>query len=140
MNQFAALLGVLHQAARGQRGLVPAAGSLEQLPGAVADNMVRIVVAARTAEATRPTRGLQHLGAMRLGAKAAKELRQGQAGLKLHSVERHGVGSVFGCTQITRPVAHQMSLAEAGFQSGRRMEVIWCDLLNPLLHVRLESK
>ena len=82
MNQFAALLGVLHQAAQGQRGLVPAAGALEQLPGAVADNIVRIVVAARTAQATRPTRGLQHLGAMRLGAKAAKELRQGQAGLR----------------------------------------------------------
>ena len=108
-------LGVLHQAARGQRGLVPAGDALEQVAGAVADHVVRLAVAARTAEAPRPTCSLQRLGAVRLRAEAAKELGQGHAGLELDSVERHGVRSVFGCTQVTRAVAHQVSLAEADF-------------------------
>lgn len=52
--------------------------------------------------------------ATEVGVVAAKELGQRHAGLELDSVEGHRVHSVVGCTQATRPVARQMSLAEAG--------------------------
>lgn len=108
-------LGVLHQAAGCQRGLMPAAVALEQAPSTVADHVVRVAVAAGAAEASGPSGGHQRRGAVRLGAKAAKELGQRHAGLELDSVESHRVLSVVGCTQVTRPVAHRVSLAEAGF-------------------------
>ncbi len=108
-------LGVFKQAASGQRGLMPAANALEQTPSAVANHVVRDAAAAWAAEAAGPTGRLQRLGAVRLSAKAAKELGQRHAGLELDSVEGHQVRSVIGCTQVTRPKAHQMSLAEAGY-------------------------
>lgn len=108
-------LGVLEQAAGGQRGLMPAADALEQTPRAVTNHVVRVAAAAWAAEAAGPAGGFQRRGAVRLGAKAAKELGQRHAGLELDSVEGHRVRSVIGYTQVTRPVAHHMSLAEAGF-------------------------
>jgi hypothetical protein len=106
---------VFHQATGGQRGLMPAGVALEQAPSAVADHIVRLALAARAAEAPRPTGSFQRRGAMRLGTKAAKELGQGHAGLELDSVVGHQVHSVVECTQITGPLAHQVSQAEAGF-------------------------
>ena len=108
-------LGVLHQAAGGQRGLVSAAIALEQAPRAVANHAVSVAAAPRAVEARGPTGGHQRRGAVRLSAKAAKEFGQRHARLELDSVEGHQVRSVVGCTQVTAPVAQWVSLAEAGF-------------------------
>ena len=83
-------LGVLHQAARRQRCLVPAAVALEQLARTVADNVVLSRTTSRTPEALRPAGMPNGLGALRLGAEARQELRNRHAGLELDVVGGHG--------------------------------------------------
>lgn len=108
-------LGVLHEAACGQRRLVAAAVALEQLARAVADDVVVKVIAARTPEAVRPTRLLDCLGALRLSAEAVQELGNRHAVLELNLVQGHGARSVVRQAQAMASPAHGMSLAEAGF-------------------------
>ncbi len=102
-------LGVLHQAACGQRCLMSAAIALEQAPSAVTDYAVSIAIAARATKVARPTSALQHRSAMRRGAKVAMKFRQRHSGLKLDSIEGHWGRSMVGCTQITRSLAHKLS-------------------------------
>ena len=112
-------LGVLHQAACGDRSLMAAAVALEQFARTVADNIVIGACAARTPKTVRPTRLLDGLGALRLGAEAVQELGNRDAALELNSVESHGALSVLmKRVQVMTSQAHGMSLAEAGFQSG----------------------
>ena len=66
--------GVLHQTARGQRGLVSAAVALKQPAGILAEDAVIGAVATRATESIEPSRLLD-----RLGAEALKEFRNGHA-------------------------------------------------------------
>ena len=108
-------LGVRHEAAGGQRGLMPATIALEELASPVADHIVITAGAARAAKPLRPTRSLDRLSALRLGAKAAKEFRDRHAVLELNLVEGHGVHPAVRGLQISESHAHGASLAEAGF-------------------------
>jgi hypothetical protein len=58
---------------------------------------------------------LDRLGALHLGAEALKEFWSGQTVLELDLVEGHGVHSSVRELQLTGPLAHRVSLAEAGF-------------------------
>lgn len=83
-------LGVLHQAARRQRRLVPAAVALEHLAHTMTDAVVLSRITSRTPEALRPAGLSNGFGALRLGAEARQELRDRHAGLELDMVRRHG--------------------------------------------------
>ena len=108
-------LGVRHETARSQRGLMPATIALKELASAVADHVVITAGAARAPKPLRPTHGLDRLGALRLGAKAAKEFRDRHALLELDLVEGHGAHPTLRGLQVSGSQAHGVSLAEAGF-------------------------
>jgi len=97
--------GVLRQASCSQRSPMPAAIALKQAPSTVANHVVGIAVAAWAAKAPGPAGGLQHHGAIRLGANATEELGQRHAGLELESVEDYLVRSMNESTQIPWPKA-----------------------------------
>jgi hypothetical protein len=82
-------LGVLHQRARSQRGLVAARTALEQLAGTVTDNVVLHAGATRAAKPIRPTRAPNRIGTLRFGAKVGQKLRNRHAGLELDLVAGH---------------------------------------------------
>lgn len=82
-------LGVLHQGACRQRGLMPARPALKQLAGAVTHHVVMVTGAARAAEAIGPARAVDRLGALRLGAEAAQKFRNRHAALELDLVAGH---------------------------------------------------
>ena len=103
--------GVLHQTARGQRGLVSTAVALKQPACILAEHAVIGAVATRTTESIRPSRLLDRLGALRLGAEALKEFWNGHAVLELDLVEGHGVHSSVRELQLTGQLAHRVSLA-----------------------------
>jgi hypothetical protein len=89
-------LGVLEQAAGGQRRLVSAGLALEELAGAVAHDPVAGRVAAGATKAAGPARRLERLLALRFGVETGHELRQRYALLELDAVERHDPISVLG--------------------------------------------
>ena len=62
-------LGMFHQGASGQRGLVPALAALVQLAAAVIHKIVMSAIALRATKLLRPPRALERLGALRFGAK-----------------------------------------------------------------------
>ena len=107
--------GVRHETACGQGGLMPTAIALEELAGAVADHIVITAGTARAPKALRPAHGLDRLSALRLGAKAAKEIRDRHAVLELNLVEGHGAHPTVRRLQISESQAHGVSLAEARF-------------------------
>ena len=108
-------LGVLHQAARRQRSLMPAAIALEQLAAAVPDDIVLSRVAPRAPKSARPSRSLDRLGAPRFGPKAAKEFGDGHAVLKLDAVEVLRARSVFKVRPRYDLTGSQGEPAEARF-------------------------
>ena len=108
-------LGVRHETAGSQRGLMPTSIALEELASAVADHIVITAGTARAPKALRPAHGLDRLSALRLGAKAAKEIRDRHAVLELNLVEGQGVHPTVRGLQISGSQAHGVSLAEAGF-------------------------
>lgn len=108
-------LGVLHHRTGDQGGLMPASDALEQLAGAVTDDVVRRTAAAGAAKAIGPSRASQRLGAMRLGAEHAQEFRDRHARLELDAVAGHRELSLCWRPQVRGSVAHGVSLAEAGF-------------------------
>lgn len=77
--------GVPHEAAGGQRGLMPATIALQELARPVADHEVITACAAQAAKPFRPAHGFD-----RLGAKAAKEFRNRNAALEPDMVEGYG--------------------------------------------------
>ena len=99
-------LGVLHQAARDQRGLVSASVALKQPACILAEDAVIGAVATRATESIRPSRLLD-----RLGAEGLKEFWNGHAVLELDLVEGHVVHSLVRELQLTGPLAHRLSLA-----------------------------
>lgn len=106
------------------------------MPGAVAEPIVDIAVAARAAKGTGPTGGLQRLGALRLGAKAAKEFGQGHAGLELDSVEDHG------CALFWTHPGYEVSAtwhqpAEACFLSSKRLQPLRAAGIGRLLRISI---
>jgi len=109
---------VLHQAARRQRGLVPAAIALEQLASAMPGDIVVCRVPTRAPKSAGPTGGFDRLGALRLGSKSAKEFRDGHAGLKLDLVEVHRARSVREVRLRYDLTSSQGEPAEAGFESS----------------------
>ena len=78
----------------------------------MADYVVLGRRAAQAAKALRPTQSHQFRRALRFGAVAREELGHRPARLKLDSVHRHHVAPSVDGSQITRPLAHRMSLAE----------------------------
>ena len=82
-------LGVFHHRAGRHRCLVPAADALEELSGALADEVVPGAVAAPAAEPVRPARTLQCFHTLRFGAKVTQELGDRHAGLELDLVAGH---------------------------------------------------
>jgi len=86
-------LGVLKQAAHGERGLVAAAQALKELASAVADDVVLSSIAARAAKAAGPAGALDGLRALVLGTKMLEELRRRHAVLELDEVECHDLDS-----------------------------------------------
>jgi hypothetical protein len=82
-------LGVLKQAAHGQRCLVTAGLALEQLTSAVANDLVFSCVAAQTTKSAGPASDLDGLGTLLLGAEALYELWYRHAVLELNGVEGH---------------------------------------------------
>ena len=111
-------LGVLHQAARSQRGLMPAPIALKQLAGPVTDNVVGGRIAAGAMKPRRPARSLHALNALRLAPKAGQELRDRHALLELNLVGCHGVVSVEGERHFRPATSSNSEPAEASFQSG----------------------
>ena len=105
-------LRAVEQAARRQRGLVPAAAALEQLARPVANDVVRFARAARAAKAVGPTQRDQRRRALFFRAIALEEIRQGHAALELDSVHGHGWLSKVDASQHRQPQAHWMSQAE----------------------------
>ena len=103
-------LGVLDHTARGQRGLVSASVALKQPAGILAEHAVIGAVATRATEPIRPSRLLDRLGALRLGAEALKEFWNGHAVLELDLVEGHGVHSSVRELQLTGSPTHRVSL------------------------------
>ncbi len=89
--------------------------ALKELASPVADTIVIAAGAARAAKSLRPARGLDRFGALRLGAKAAKEFRNRHAVLELNLVEGHDAHPTVRRLQISESQAHGVSLAEAGF-------------------------
>ena len=94
-------LRVLHQAARRQRGLVPATVALEELARTVTDDIVVGYATTRTTKAIWPAGLLDRFGALRLGAEAAQELSDRHAVLELDLVEGHGLRSAVSGPQLT---------------------------------------
>jgi hypothetical protein len=82
-------LGMLHHRAGRRRSLMPAADALEQLAGALADEVVPRVVTARAVEALGLTRALHLLCALRFGAEVAQEFGDRHSGLELDLVAGH---------------------------------------------------
>lgn len=82
-------LGVLQQGAGRQRGLMPAIVALKQLAHAVADDAVLRAGATRAAEPIGSARALERLGALRFGAKVAREFRGRHAGLEPNRLAGH---------------------------------------------------
>ena len=114
-------LGVLQQAAGGQRSLVPACVALEKLSGTMPNHIVVSPAASRAPKPTRPARLLDRLGTLRLCAEDAEELGDRHALLELDLVEVHGARSLMTKHQITGSLAHGVIHAEARFQSGTEM-------------------
>ncbi len=81
--------GMLHHRAGRHRSVMTAADALEQLEGALADEVVPPVVASRAAEALGLARTLQDFGALLFGAKVTREFRDRHAGLELDLVAGH---------------------------------------------------
>lgn len=86
-------LGVLHQAAGRQRGLMPTGVALEQLASPVADHVMIGGLAARATKHVGPARRLDRFGTLGLAAKAAEEFRDRHAVLELNAVAGHGARS-----------------------------------------------
>lgn len=105
-------LGAVHHRAGRQRGLVPAASTLEELARPVAHHVVLRRRTARADKSIRPAQLNQRCGALLFRAVAAEKLRQRHPGLELHSVHWHGWLSVVNASKPTRGVDHQMSLSE----------------------------
>ena len=105
-------LGAVHQSASGQRGLVAAAPALEQLAGAVANDVVFGSLAARTTKAMRPAMCRQGCCALNFGPVAAEEIRQRHPVLELDLVHGHRWLRSVDMGQRTGPVAHRASQAE----------------------------
>ena len=101
--------GVLHQTARGQRGLVSASVALKQPAAILAEDAVIGAVATRATESIRPSRLLDRPGALSLSAEALKEIWNGHAVLELDLVEGHGVHSSVREHQLTGSLAHRVS-------------------------------
>ena len=104
-------LGVLHQTARSQRGLVSAAVALKQPACILAEDAVVGAVATRTTEFIRLSRLLDRLRALSLSAEALKEFRNGHAVLEPDLVEGHGVHFSVRELQLTGQLAHRVSLS-----------------------------
>ena len=107
--------GVLHQPARGQRGL-PAAAAALPVDQPVAPKLGRMHTPAfRAVKARRPACLYQCGLALGIRAVLLHKLRQGQTFLKLDQVDRHDHAPRVEHSAIFVPVlSHQVSLAEVG--------------------------
>lgn len=114
-------LGVLHQAAGGQRGLVAAALALKEPARTMADDVVLGAITAGAAKSLRPAGGLECRRTLLLAAEAGHEFRQRHATLELDEVERHGLHSGVVRRSDYGSGSSWREPAEARYQSGWRM-------------------
>ncbi len=115
-------LGMLHQLGGNHRSLLPAADALKQFASTLADEVVPLVVAARASEPLGPTRPrpAKELRCTALQCRSATGLRGSTCRAETGSCGWTSWLSVFRRAQVMRSVAHQVSLAEAGFQLRNR--------------------
>ena len=94
-------LRVLHQAARRQRGLVPATVALEELARTVTDDIVVGYATTRTTKAIWPAGLPDRFSALRRSAETTQELSDRYPVLELGLVEGHGLRSAVRGCQLT---------------------------------------
>ncbi len=106
-------LGILKYGSRNQRSLMPARVALKNLAHAIAQNVMRRVIAVRTRKTARPAKGLKRLLALRFGSVVLQKVRHRQSRLKLNSIHRYFVAlPLCNGGHFTVSQAHHMSLAD----------------------------
>jgi hypothetical protein len=117
-GQLVGPASVHHRARRQRRRLVATCPPLEQLPVAMDDPAVMSAAALRPTKPDGPAQAHELVSTQDLAAVTIQKLVHWHYALELDSSGRHGGGSVSEHALIGAPVAHQVSLAELGAESG----------------------